>query len=132
MLLLEILWYLILETRLNSVLFNQWATRPAASASKRVLARRCSVQDSRIRSYFFAMLAVVHRELTDCSCKWFRKGARKCSHWSFLLDIVQKAFFNSKYRHSSFNAVLLYRGIPSTAVFTRSKTALKFHLTRFF
>ena len=93
--------YLNIETRLISELFTHWATRPAASASKRVLARRCSVQDSRIRSYFFAMLAVVHRELTDCSCKWFRKGARKCSQWSFLLDIVQKAFFNSKYIHNT-------------------------------
>ena len=66
-------------------------------ASKRVLARRCSVQDSRIRSYFFAMLSVVHRELTDGSYKWFRKGARKCSQWPFLLDIVLKTFFSSKY-----------------------------------
>ena len=89
--------YLNIETRLISELFTHWATRPEASASKRVLARRCSVQDSRIRSYFFAMLSVVHRELTDGSYKWFRKGARKCSQWPFLLDIVLKTFFRSKY-----------------------------------
>ena len=35
------------------------------------------------------------------------------------------------YRHSSFNAVLLYRGILSNAVFLIIKTALFFHLTRF-
>ena len=159
MLLLATSWYLNIETRLISELFSHWATRPAASVSKRVLACRCSVQesrirsyifakpvvhqeltrcastcnfmvlfeywnqinfwilqslgnkacslslkagfgapvrcsvqDSRIRSYFFAMLAVVHRELTDGSYKWFRKGARKCLQWPFLLDIVQKAF----------------------------------------
>ena len=39
--------------------------------------------------------------------------------------------FRSKYRYSSFNAVLLYCGIPSTAVFSRPKTPLNFHLTRF-
>ena len=36
------------------------------------------------------------------------------------------------YRHSSYNAVLLYRGIPSNAVFSKPKTSLKFYLTRFF
>ena len=36
------------------------------------------------------------------------------------------------YRHSSYNAVLLYRGILSNAVFSKPKTALKFYLTRFF
>ena len=35
------------------------------------------------------------------------------------------------YRHSSFNAVLLYRGIPSNAGFLSPKTALYFHLMRF-
>ena len=94
-LLLETLWYLNIETRLISELFIHWATRPVASASKRVLARRCSVQDSRIRSYFFAMLAVVHWEQTDCSYKWFRKGERKCSQWSFHLNIVQKKILNT-------------------------------------
>ena len=34
--------------------------------------------------------------------------------------------------HSSYNAVLLYRGILSNAVFSKPKTALKFYLTRFF
>ena len=36
------------------------------------------------------------------------------------------------YRHSSYNAVLLYRGILSNMVFSKPKTALKFYLTRFF
>ena len=36
------------------------------------------------------------------------------------------------YRHSSYEAVLLYSGIPSNAVFSKPKTALKFYLTRFF
>ena len=36
------------------------------------------------------------------------------------------------YRHSSYNAVLLYRGILSYAVFSNQKTTLKFYLTRFF
>ena len=37
-----------------------------------------------------------------------------------------------KYRHSSYNAVLLYRGIPSNAVFSKPKTVLNFYLTWFF
>ena len=50
--------------------------------------------------------------------------------WSeFILKISSSIFH---IRHSSFNAVLLYRGILSTAVFSRLKTALNFHLTRFF
>lgn len=36
------------------------------------------------------------------------------------------------YRHSSFNGVLLYRGILSNVVFLNSKTALFYYLTRFF
>jgi hypothetical protein len=36
-----------------------------------------------------------------------------------------------QYRHSSYNAVLLYRGILSNAVFSKPKSALKFYLTRF-
>jgi hypothetical protein len=36
------------------------------------------------------------------------------------------------YRHSSYNAVLLYRGILSKAVFHKPKTVLKFYLTQFF
>ena len=37
-----------------------------------------------------------------------------------------------KYRHSSFNAVLLYRGILSDEVFSVPKTALNFHLSNTF
>ena len=37
-----------------------------------------------------------------------------------------------KYRHSSYNAVLLYRGILSIRVFYKPKTALIFYLKRFF
>ena len=36
------------------------------------------------------------------------------------------------YRHSSYNTVLLYRGIPSNLVFSKPKTVLNFYLTRFF
>ena len=36
------------------------------------------------------------------------------------------------YRHSSFNTVLLYSGILSNTVFSRLKTALFIHLTRYF
>ena len=44
---------------------------------------------------------------------------------------LYKSILN-EYRHSSYNAVLLYRGILSNAVFSKPKTALKFYLTRFF
>ena len=36
------------------------------------------------------------------------------------------------YRHSSCNLVLLYRGIPSNAFFSKPISALIFYLTRFF
>ena len=49
-----------------------------------------------------------------------------------LSNVLTLLFSLSVYRHSSFNAVLLYRGILSNAVFFRPKTALNFHLTRFF
>ena len=52
----------------------------------------------------------------------------------YILDIVGEAIpeIQGMYRHSSYNAVLLYRGIPSNAVFSKPKTALNFYLTRFF
>ena len=51
-----------------------------------------------------------------------------------ITDIIKKAKSLNlvRYRHSSYNAVLLYRGIPSNAVFSKPKTALNFYLTRFF
>ena len=51
-----------------------------------------------------------------------------------ITEIIKKAKSLNlvRYRHSSYNAVLLYRGIPSNAVFSKPKTALKFYLTRFF
>ena len=44
---------------------------------------------------------------------------------AFLIIII------TLYRHSSYNAVLLYYGIPSNAVFSKPKTVLKFYLARF-
>ena len=51
-----------------------------------------------------------------------------------ITEIIKKAKSLNlvRYRHSSYNAVLLYRGIPSNAVFSKPKTALNFYLTRFF
>ena len=51
-----------------------------------------------------------------------------------ITEIIKKAKSLNlvRYRHSSYNAVLLYRGIPSNAVFSNPKTALNFYLTRFF
>ena len=46
------------------------------------------------------------------------------ANWKFSCRLLN-------YRHSSFNAVLLYHSILSDAVFFRTKIALKFHLTRF-
>ena len=50
--------------------------------------------------------------------------------WSWINKCKRRLL--SRYRHSSYNAVLLYRGIPSNAGFSKPKTALNFYLTRFF
>ena len=51
-----------------------------------------------------------------------------------ITEIIKKAKSLNlvRYRHSSYNAVLLYRGIPSNVVFSKPKTALRFYLTKFF
>ena len=49
-----------------------------------------------------------------------------------ILTILRHNFYKKYYRHSSYNAVLLYRGILSNAVFSKPKIALEFYLTRFF
>ena len=51
---------------------------------------------------------------------------------SLRIEIMSVKEIVVLYRHSSFNAVLLYRGIPSNAGFLSPKTALYFHLMRFF
>ena len=53
----------------------------------------------------------------------------KLSYRTLMAEPFEASF---RYRHSSYNAVLLYRGIPSNAVFSKPKTALKFYLTQFF
>ena len=53
------------------------------------------------------------------NCLWQRQDSEFSKLWP-------------RYRHSSFNAVLLYRGILSSAVFLSQKTVLKLYLTLFF
>ena len=72
--------------------------------------------------------------LADLSCfrrpKFFsRDDAPPCT---MGLHPLCRRIYYLDYRHSSYNAVLLYRGILSNAVFSKPKTALKFYLTRFF
>ena len=68
----------------------------------------------------------IFQKPSSCNKFWFESLIKKPGNFKNIF----KPFLI--YRHSSFNVVLLYRGILSNAVFSRSKTALNFHLTRFF
>ena len=76
---------------------------------------------TRVSSYFSKAIGIWPKRYNHLATQPL---VHKCS------KLENCSIFN--YRHSSYNAVLLYRGILSNAVFSKPKTALKFYLTRFF
>ena len=68
--------------------------------------------------------------------RWEQNSSRILSekqlNSAFVWQLNHTGLKTHSYRHSSYNAVLLYHSIQSNVVFLNLKTAVKFYLTLFF